>query len=329
MRLPPATLHRRGLLSAALAMSAIGLGARIARAGQPMILLVGAAPGSAVDRTARSFAPFLERHLPRTRVAVLNVPGDAGLAAYRTLAMAEANGTTVGFISTPSLPARVVDRGGLGLMEQIRLLGGVHKEPITIVSPSATPLTSARDIFQRAGADADAVAFGTPAQGSPAHLAALRLQAVAGKKLNIVAFPSAVAARQAVIAGHVAAAALALSDALDPLQDRKLVGLGIAAKDRLEAVPDMPPLRDLGLPLSAFIRRGLAVPAGTPEEINARLIQAMHAVLADPEFTAQANETGTRPFWTTGASWTAQAMAEREELSMLWQSAPWLPTTTG
>lgn len=322
-------LHRRGVLGGALAAAAIGIGGRGALAGQPLILLVGAAPGSAVDRTARSFAPFLERHLPRTRVAVLNVPGDAGLAAYRTLAMAEPNGITVGFISTPSLPARMVDRGGGGLMARITLLGGVHKEPITIVSPAASPVTSARDIFQRAGTDADAVAFGTPAQGSPAHLAALRLQAVAGKKLNIVAFPSAMAARQAVIAGHVAAAALALGDALEALQDRKLEGLGIAAKERLEAVPDMPLLRDLGLPLSAFIRRGLAVPTGTPEEIGTRLVTAMRAVLADPEFTAQAKETGTRPFWTPGATWTAQAVAERDELSALWQSAPWLPTATG
>ena len=320
-------LRRRGFLTGSAVT--LALSAHAVRAGQPMILLVGAAAGSAVDRTARSFAPFLERYLPHRRLSVLNVKGNAGLAAYRTFGIAEPTGATRGFISTPSLPARVVDRGGVGLMEQITLLGGIHKEPIVIVSPAASPLTSARDIFQRAGTDADAVAFGTPAQGSPAHLAALRLQAVAEKKLNIVAFPSAAAARLAVMAGHVAAAALALGDALEPLQDRKLVGLGIAAKDRLEALPDMPPLRDLGLPLSAFIRRGLAVPAGTPEDVCARLVESLHAVLADPEFTAQANENGTRPFWTSGAAWTAQAQAEREELAALWQAAPWMPTTTG
>ncbi len=320
---------RRAVLGAAVVGIALGLRSRGAHAGQPMILLVGAAPGSAVDRTARAFAPFLERHVPRTRLAVLNVPGDAGLAAYRTLAMAEPNGTTVGFISTPSLPARMIDRGGGALMEQIILLGAVHKEPITIVSPAASPLHTARDIFQRAGTDSDAVAFGTPTQGSPAHLAALRLQEVAGRKLNIVAFPSPAAARQAVIAGHVAAAALPLSDALEALQDRKLVGLGIAARDRLEAIPDLPPLRDLGLPLSAFIRRGLAVPAGTPDDVRARLVQAMHAVLADPEFTTQANEMGSRPFWTSGTAWTSQAQTERDEVSALWQAAPWLPAASG
>ena len=320
------TVRRRALVLGAGA--AVALRGR-ARAEQPLILLVGAATGSTADRIARAFAPFLERHVPRTRVAVLNVPGEGGLAAYRTLAMAEPTGGTVGFVTTPSLPARMVDRNGGGLMDKLTLLGGVHKEPIVIVSPAASPLTSAHDIFQRAGADADAVAFGTPAQGSPAHLAALRLQAVASKRLNIVAFPSAPAARQAVLAGHVAAAALVLGDVLDPLQDRKLVGLGIAARDRLEAVPDMPALRDIGLPLSAFVRRGLAAPVGLPDEVATRLVNAMRDVLADPEFTAQADETGTRPFWTPGPAWTAQAIAERTELAALWSAAPWLPTVGG
>lgn len=299
--------------------------ARPARAGQKRILLVGAAPGSAVDRIARAFAPFLERHLPHGSLSVLNIAGNSGLAAYRTLAMAEPTGMTIGFLSTPSLPARMVDRDGGALMDQLTLLGAVHKEPITIVSPAASPLTSPQDLFRRASTDMEGVPFGTPAQGSPAHLAALRLQAVAGDRLNLIAFPSAAAARQAVIAGHVAAAALTFSEALDPLRDGRLIGLGIAARDRLEAIPDLPTLRDAGFALSAFVRRGLAVPAGTPDEVAQRLIEAMRAVLADPEFTIQANETGTRPFWTPGAAWTTQAQSERTELAQLWQSTPWMP----
>src|SRR5690242_20954921 len=49
-----------------------------------------------------------------------------------------------------------------------------------------------------------------------------------------------------------------------------LAGLGIAATNRADAFPDMPPLRDSGLELSAVIRRGLAVPAGLPDAIAGR-----------------------------------------------------------
>ena len=78
------------------------------------------------------------------------------------------------------------------------------------------------------------------------------------RRLNIVAFPSAAAARQAAVSGNVAAAALGLSNAIGDLREGRLVGLGIAAANRADAFPDMPPLRDSGLDLSAVIRRGLA-----------------------------------------------------------------------
>src|SRR5581483_4435713 len=129
-----------------------------------------------------------------------------------------------------------------------------------------------------------AVPLGTPPAGSPAHLAALRLQAMAAVKLNIVAFPSAGAAREAALGGNVEAAMLALGDAIDALRDGSLSGLGIAARDRAEAFPQMPPLRESGLQLSAVIRRGLAAPAGVFGERAAGLADAMRALTEDPEF---------------------------------------------
>ena len=139
----------------------------------------------------------------------------------------------------------MVDRGADDLMRRITLLGAVEREPVAIVSPAATPLGSVQDIVARAADDAEAVPFGTPPPGSPPHLAALRLQVLAGTRLNIVAFPSAAAARQAAVSGNVAGAALGLSNAVGDLREGRLVGLGLAATNRAEAFPDMPLLREL------------------------------------------------------------------------------------
>ena len=137
-----------------------------------------------------TFAPFLARHLPFTDIDIRNIPGDAGLAAARTLADASPDGSVLGWVATPTLPARMVDRGADDLMQRITLLGAVQKEPVCIVSPAATPLGSVQDIVERSADDSGAVPLGTPPPGSPPHLAALQLQAIAGTRLNIVAFPS-------------------------------------------------------------------------------------------------------------------------------------------
>jgi tripartite-type tricarboxylate transporter receptor subunit TctC len=313
-------ITRRQALLAAAALPLVSAAA----APQSVTLLVGAKPGAASDVMARAFIPFLGRNLSGFELRVVNLPGSAGLAALRELARAEPTGSVVGWVATPTLPARVVDHSADDLLQRITLIGAVEKEPIAIVSPAATPLNSVQDIVAKAAEDADAVPLGTPPPGSPPHLAALRLQALAGTRLNIIAFPSAAAARQAAIAGNVAAAALGLSNAIGDLREGRLAGLGIAAMNRADAFPDLPPLRDSGLDLSALIRRGLAVPAGLPDTVLGRLSSALRAAADDPAFRDMANDGGYAVGWRDGAAWAAEAEVERTELAKLWATEPWL-----
>ena len=318
-------IGRRGLVLGTAAFAAT----RAVRAAETLTLLVGAAAGSPMDEVARAFAPFLARHLPLSEVGVRNIPGGAGMAAANALAEAPADGSVLGWVATPTLPARSVDRGAEDLLRRIVLLGAVQKEPVAIVSPAATPLGSVQDIVSRAAEDADAVPLGTPPPGSPPHLAALRLQAVAATRLNIVAFPSSAAARQAAVAGNVAAAALTLSSAIGYLREGRLVGLGITSTSRSEVFPDMPPLGDSGLNLEAYVRRGLAAPAGLPGEVAHRLTAAMQAVVADTEFQDQAADRGFLAKWIDGPTWAAVAETERGELAKLWATEPWLQEGEG
>lgn len=313
-------IRRRQFVACAAALAAL----RPAHARDVLTLIVGAKAGSATDGQARAFLPFLSRHLPAAHISIFNVHGNAGLDALQVLAGAEPTGTAVGWVATPTLPARMVDRGVDDLLRRMTLIGAVQKEPIAIVSPAATPLTSVQDIVARAAEDADAVPLGTPPAGSPAHLAALRLQKLAGTRLNIVAFPSAAAARQAAVAGNVAAAALGLSSAIGDLREGRLVGLGIAATSRADAFPDLPPLRDSGLDLSAVIRRGLAAPAGLAEPTVRRFSHALQSVVEDPEFHALADVSGFVPVWREGTTWAREAEEERAELASLWGTEPWL-----
>jgi tripartite-type tricarboxylate transporter receptor subunit TctC len=302
---------------------------RPAIAGSRITLLVGAHAGTPPDDVCRAFVPFLARQLGSAEIAVVNVPGEAGLNALNLLAESPPTGATLGWVSAPSLPARMVDRSADSVLSRLLLLGAIEREPIAFVSPAATPLDSVSEIIRRSGEDADSVPLGTPPAGSPPHLAALRLQLLAQTRLNIVTFPSAAAALQAVTDGNVSAAALGLSDAISGLRDGKLVGLGIAAKSRADLLPDLPALNEAGLPLSATIRRGLAVPAGVPEPIVARLTAALQAVSVDPAFREKADNTGFLVVWIDGKAWTDQMLAERSELARLWATEPWLNSGGG
>ncbi len=324
-------IRRRAVLGGALALPWPARASATPTAPPPMVsLIVGSHPGRGADLAARAFAPFLERHLRQVRIAVLNRPGEIGLTALRLLADAEPGARAIGWVSSPTLPARMVDRpGAAGLADRLHLVGAVQKEPIVFVSAAGTKLRSVSDLLHRASENPAARPLATPPQGSAGHLAALRLQAVSHPALNILAFPSAAAAREAAEAGHAAAAALALADVLDGLREGSLSGLGIAAKRPSRAIPDVAPLHASGIALTAAILRGIATPAGAPEIWIAALSAALRGIVADPEFLAAATENGFLPDLLDGPDWTAQVSRERAELAGLWRTAPWTAAPAG
>ncbi len=306
-----------------------GLGAAVfahrrARARRFLTMLTAAPAGTNGDEIARSFAHHYERFLDGPEIQVRNLPGDGGRTALRALADAPPTGSTFGWVLTPVLPARAVDRGDPGLPSRLDLLGSVLREPIAFVASPADPLDSVRDMIERANQDTGGLPMGTPPPGSPSHLAVLRLQVLTQTRLNIIPFPSAAAARQALLGGNVIVAALGLSDVIVALRDEKLVGLGIAARHRSGILPDMPILSEAGVPLAAWINRGLAVPAHSPRDVTEPLVAALQAVADDAAFRKQAETLGLLGAWSDGTTWREQMEQESAELAGLWATDPWL-----
>ena len=330
-------IDRRRILLAALSVALPGAAqaADVVRpARRPLTMLVGGAEGSETARVARVFASFLGPRLglPQpggVEVDVRCMPGESGRTMLTALGNAIPGGASIGWVVMPTLAARMVDHADPSLIERIQLVGQVEREPIAFVSPASDPANSVQDIIQRAGDDADAVPLGTPSAGSPAHLAALRLQELGKTRLNIVTFPSAAAVRQAVLAGNVSAAALGLSAVIGDVRDGNLTAIGIAAKRRFGLLPDAPILDEAGIPLAAFIRRGIAVPAGTPGDLVATVADALRAVAEDGAFSEQAEANGYYAAWADGPAWRAQIETEQAALAKLWETDPWLSSSGG
>ena len=320
-------ITRRRVIAGGLALPAVIRPSRAAS--RRITVLIGYHAGSFPDGQARACLPFMFRHLQLADMTVRNIHGGAGLAAMQALAEAPPSGATIGWITTPTLPARMVDRDDATLLTRLTLLGAIVHEPVAFCSPAAAPLESAQDLIQRVGQDADAHVLATPPPGSPAHLTALRFQRAAQARLNIVPFPSAEAARQAVLAGNAAAAALPLPHAVADIQANQLTGFGLSPHSQSGAPPEMVALDDAGIRLCGSIRRGIATPAGFPDDLAASLAGAMQAVTNDEGFQAHAASGGFRAAWIAGPGWTDQVERERTDLAQLWQSDPWLPSSGG
>lgn len=309
-------LRRRALagLAAALVLPRV---AKASRRGAAE-LLVPAPPGSAPDRWARGIVPFLERAWPRQPLVIRNQPVRGGLEAVAELAAAGATRRTIGVITTPLLLARAVEASEPFPLERIAALGALIEEPVVIV---ATP-GSATDLDAlRAGAPGSSI--GTPPIGTGAHMAGLRLAERVG--LPLLPFPSAAAARQAAAAGHVAAAALTLPDAIAYLRDSKLVALGVASIRRSPLLPELPTLREAGLEAFGATRRGFALSPQAPTEWREWLLAGLQALAVDPDLAAYGAETGQVPRFLGPEPWAGLLGRQDAELRRRWREEPWLP----
>jgi tripartite-type tricarboxylate transporter receptor subunit TctC len=284
----------------------------------PVELLVGAPGGSPADLWARSVAPFLERTLPRLALTVRNHPGRGGLEAVALLASARPEQKLVSVVTTPLLLARAVEAGEVSPAERIAPLASVIEESMVLVGAPAGPpdMAALRALGERG-------TLGTPPAGSAAHFAGLRLEG----RLDLarLAFPSAAAARQAAISGHVAAAVLALPDAIAALREGKLVGIGIAAARRSTLLPDVATLREQGLDLVASAQRGFAINPAAPDVFRAGLLAGLEAMAADQDFATQAATLGQNARFLGPDAWGRVLSRADGELRRLWAEEPWLP----
>lgn len=283
-----------------------------------LTLLVGAEGGSGADLWVRGFAPFLERHIKNVQVAVANRPGEGGLAALRELAASPTDGSVLAYAITPFLVARLVERHATGLLDKLRLMGAVTEEPVALVAAPGTELAVLRAQANEGRNDRP---LGLPPPVSAAAI--LGPDLVHYMPMEQLNFPSASAARQAAASGNVAAALVTVPEALVAMREGRISVLAVACRTRHPQLPDVPTLREEGLPLDGALRRGIAVPVGIDPRPAEHIARALRAAAADPEFLAQAEWRAALPRFRDEAEWGAMVVQDLVELKTRWETSPW------
>ena len=216
----------------------------------------------------------------------------------------------------PLLLARAIEAHAEALLPRLDFVAAVAEEPLVLVGQAGT--LDSLDALRALGPQA---VLGTPPHGSAAQLAAGALGRAL--PLDLLPFASAPAARQAVLAGNIACALLALPAAIVALRDGRLSGLGLAQPQRSDLLPDVPTFAEQGIALHFAAYRGFAVPAGTDRAVLAPLLAALKAVAVDPEFAAQAQAQGFIPRFIGQAAWEPMLRRTLAELGERWSSDPW------
>ena len=93
-----------------------------------------------------------------------------------------------------------------------------------------------------------------------------------------------------IIAGHIDLTFIQVSNAFPMHESGKARILAAATEKRLEFLPDIPTLAEVGLPISTDTWNAISAPPKTPRPIIAKLNRAINEILTETETKARFRE---------------------------------------
>ena len=300
-------INRRRLLVAALAAPVLSTTVLSARAQAPfpsrtITLVVPFAPGGGNDILARAIAPMLAERLRQT-VVVDNKPGAGGNIGADFVARAQPDGHTLLIASNQvTINPAIGVKTPFTLEKDFAPVSQIASVPIVLVSHPDQPYRTLDEFVRYARANSGKLAYSSPGNGTPQHLAGEVFANLAKTQLMHVPYRGTGPAIADVVGGQVPLTFATMASVLPFIESGKLRALGIAGQTRAATLPQLPTFGDAGFKnYEAALWYSLLAPARTPpaivEQVNAALVQA----LAQPAVRERLVKQGFEPRSSTPA----------------------------
>jgi tripartite-type tricarboxylate transporter receptor subunit TctC len=290
---------KRGLAS--LAFGAVALMCAEARAQaerypeRPVRLVVPYTAGGTADVVARLLAERFGKAIGGSFI-VENRPGAGATVGTGQVAKSEPDGYTL-------LVTTLVHALTPALFDKLSFDPDKDFEPIALAGLvpfvlSVNPNSAAKDLtsfIAQLRAAPGKYDYGSAGPGSPMHIVPELFKSLTATDAKHVPYRGEAPATADLAAGHITFTITPVTNTAGLIKSGTLRGLGVASDKRSPLLPDVPTMREAGLPgfeVSTWI--ALLAPAGTPATIVNRLSDEVSTALADPAFRARVADLGVQ-----------------------------------
>ena len=281
-RIPIAAAWLLALCAATGAPAALAQPARTDAAypARAVRLIAPSSPGSGVDIVARIFASKVSEHFGQQMVVENRAGAGANLGA-EIASKAAPDGYTV-FMATPAhaINSSLYSRLNYDLVRDFSPVSLVTTGQYLIVVHPSVPARTIRELIGLARARPGALSYASGGLGNATHLAVELFDSMAGIRMLHVPYKGSGPALTDMISGQVQVMFANLTAGLPHMKSGRLRALATTGEKRSRTVPDVPTVRESGLPAYVVTSYyGILVPARTPRDIivrlNAEAVQAM------------------------------------------------------
>lgn len=246
----------------------------------PIRVIVPFAPGDSIDNTARVIAERMRRVLG-VPVIVQNIAGGGGSQGIAEAAKAPADGYTLVMVSTGALTAGpLISDSGFEPQDFVPLALLVEN-PLALAVPGASPFKDMKELV--AAAKEKKLSYSTPSPTTKQRISMTAFAKENGFELTHVSGQGGTGAALKALSGEVDFVFTAAPVFVPMGKAGKLRVLAMGADERVPYMPNVPTFKELGYPTPDRLWFGLIVRKGTPEDVIARLEEAIKNAASQPE----------------------------------------------
>jgi len=270
-------------------------------------------PGGMTDLNGRIVVESLEKQLKQP-VVVLNKAGGGTTVGGNTVAIAKPDGYTIGFFPDVTGMPEVFTYffEAPYSSENLKPICMILSPVMFYMVKADAPWNSMKELIEFAQKN-PGLKVGIHGRMTPSYTAMALLNRVAKTGFVDVPLESDAKIIPAVLGGHIPIGATGWppSKSLYDAKKVKLLVL-ISPEKRVDFVPEIPTLAELGYKLFCFPIYGLWGPKGMPDEAVKRIEEAVRKISGDPDFRAKANMMGSQVTYQDSVSFEKSITQAKE-----------------
>ena len=228
---------------------------------RPVEMIVGWSAGGIIDATARGFAKSMSE-VTGSRIVVINREGASGMIAAQQVAQASPDGYVLGYGPiTPMATAAYAVANPRYSVHDFQFVCKVFDNVFTVMVPNNSPYKTLDELMAAIRAKPGQMSYGHFGSNSLGHMVGAKL--VDSLKLDIIEVPFK---GEAPIYPELMANRLDFGiGTLNGGRGKAIRVLGVVSEQRVASVPDVPTLKEAGLPTLAPAQVGLFAPKSLPK----------------------------------------------------------------
>ncbi len=210
-------------------------------------MVVPYSPGGGSDIFARTMTSMLEKQgIVDASINIVNREGGSGTIGGAYVRGKEGNNYVLMTVTSGILTNQLV-LGTDVTYDDFTPIARLALDQLLIVVPDDSPFKGIEDLIEAGKAKPDEVTWGGTGLGGEDSLLLAQLEQESGANLNYVSFESGGEVQAALLGGHVDVASANPNEILGQLEAGGMRALAVAGEERLEALPDVPTLKEKGI----------------------------------------------------------------------------------